>query len=80
MSRIKDFLKMYSSKSTIRAYKWALTEFFKVVYGENENRLDERGDRYFRETRNYEEDIQTFLVAIKDSPPKSIKLMLTAVR
>lgn len=30
--------------------------------------------------RNYEEDIQNFLVAIKDKPPKSIRLMLAAVR
>lgn len=80
MSRVQNFLKMYSSKSTVKVYKWALTEFFKVVYGENESHLEEHGERYFREQRNYEEDIQNFLVTIKDSPPKSIRLMLAAVK
>jgi len=80
MSRIENFLKMYRSKNTVKAYKWALTEFFKSVYGEEEGKLEEHAERYFTEKRDVEGDIQNFLAAINDKPPKSVRLCLTAVR
>jgi len=80
MSRVEEFLKMYRSQNTVRAYGWALTEFFKSVYGENEHRLEEHAERYFSEKRNYEQDIQNFLGVINDRPPKSVRLCLAAVR
>ena len=80
MSRVEEFLKMYRSQNTVRAYSWALTEFFKSVYGENEGRLEEHAERYFNEKRDVERDIQNFLAAINDKPPKSVRLCLTAVR
>jgi integrase len=80
MSRVENFLKMYRSQNTVKAYKWALTEFFKSVYGEDEGRLEEHAERYFNEKRDVERDIQNFLAAINDKPPKSVRLMLAAVR
>ena len=80
MSRINDFLKMYGSKSTVKTYRWALSEFFKAVYGENEGKVEEHGERYFMEKRNFQVDIQNFFAVIKGKPPKSIRLMLAAVR
>ena len=80
MSRVEEFLQMYRSRNTVKAYRWALTEFFKSVYGENEHRLEEHAERYFSEKRDVERDIQNFLAAINDKPPKSIRLCLTAVR
>jgi len=80
MGRVENFLKLYSSMNTRRAYAWSLTEFFKTVYGENEGRLEEHAERYFSENRDYEQDIQNFLVAINDKPPKTVRLMLTAVK
>ena len=80
MNRVENFLKMFTSQNTVRAYRWALTEFFKSVYGENEHKLEEHAERYFNEKRDYEQDIQNFLVAISDKPPKSVRLCLTAVK
>jgi len=80
LGRVEDFLKMYSSANTVRAYRWALVEFFKTVYGEDESRVEELAERYFSEKRDYEVDIQNFLVAIRGRPPKSVKLMIAAVR
>jgi len=80
MSRIEDFLRMYRSNNTVRVYRWALTEFFKTVYGENEGKLEQHAERYFTEKRDIQGDIQNFFVAIKDKPPKSVRLMLAAVR
>ncbi|MEM3760224.1 MAG: tyrosine-type recombinase/integrase [Candidatus Bathyarchaeia archaeon] len=80
MSRVENFLKMFTSQNTVRAYSWSLTEFFKTVYGENEGKLEEHAERYFSEKRDYEQDIQRFLVAINGKPPKTVRLMLTAVK
>ena len=80
MNRVENFLKMYRSKSTVGTYRWALTEFFKSVYGEDEGKLEEHAERYFSEKRNYEQDIQNFLATINNKPPKSVRLCLAAVR
>jgi len=71
---------MYQSKSTIYSYRWGLTAFFKAVYGENEAKLEELGERYFNQKRDFERDVQDFFVTIKGRAPKSVRLMLTAVR
>jgi len=80
MSRIEEFLSLYKGKSTVTAYRWALAEFFKSVYGENGHKLEELGDKYFTDNRDYEKDITKFLAAINDKPPKSVRLMLSAVK
>ena len=80
MSRVESFLNMYSSKSTVRAYRWSLTSFFESIYGEDEGPLEEHSEKYFEEKRSYEDDIQSFLNVIRDRPPKSVSLMLAAVR
>jgi len=80
MGRVEDFLRLYQSKSTIYSYRWGLTAFFKAIYGENEEKLEELGEQYFKEKRDYEKDIQDFFVTIKGRTPKSVRLMLTAVR
>jgi integrase len=80
MTRVENFLKTFSSPSTVRVYRWVLTEFFKNVYGGDEGRLEEHAERYFMEQRNFEEDIQSFLAAVKDKPPKTVKLALSTVR
>ncbi len=80
MSRVEAFLKMYRSENTARTYRWALTEFFKTVYGEDEGKLEQHAERYFKEKRNVEEDIHSFFASIKGKPPKTVRLMLAAVR
>ena len=82
MSRIDKILNMFS-KNTIVAYRWSLKEFFQTIYNikiEEFSKLEELAERYFLEKRNYEEDIEKFFIAIKEQPPKSIKLMISAIR
>jgi integrase len=83
MGKVENFLNMFNSKNTINAYKWCLSEFFKSIYNikiENFEILEKLAENYLLENRNYEEDIEKFFILIKDKPPKTIKLMLTAVK
>jgi len=80
MGVVENFLKMYRSPSTVNTYRWALTGFFETVYGEDEGKLEEYAERYFSEKRNVQEDVENFFAVIKDKPPKSIRLMVAAVR
>lgn len=80
MSRIEDFLKMYGSKNTVKAYRYSLTAFFESIYGKNEHKLEDHAERYFKENRDVEQDIQNFFVTVKEKPPKTVRLMLAAVR
>jgi integrase len=74
-----DYLKQYESKNTVRCYEASLKDFFKMVYGEREP-LEGLAERYFSEKRNYEEDMQNFLVEIKSLAPKTVKLKLSAIK
>ena len=72
------WLETYSSESTVRAYRWGLEQFFKVL-GFNAT-LEENARAYFSQKRVYEEDLKTFFVSLKGKPPKSVDICLTAVR
>ena len=74
-----DYLRQYSSKETIKAYRSALKNFFETVYGKREP-LEELAERYFNETRDYNVDVQNFLANIKEFAPKSVRLKLTAIK
>jgi len=83
LGRIEKFLNMFSSKNTIIAYRWSLKEFFKTIYNvevEEITKMEELANKYFSEKRNHEEDIEKFFTAIKDKPPKTIRLMISAIR
>ena len=74
-----DYLKQYESKNTVRCYEASLKDYFKMVYGERKP-LEDLAERYFSEKRNYEEDMQNFLVEIKSLAPKTVKLKLSAIK
>jgi integrase len=83
LGRIEKFLNMFSSKNTIIAYRWSLKEFFKTIYNieiEDFSKLEKIADKYFKEKRKYEEDIEKFFIAIKDRPPKTIRLAISSIR
>ena len=94
MSRIESFLKRYSNESTKRNYERALSEFFKSVYGKNDDHLEEHAEEYFGssknhleeyenyflEKHNYEDDVQNFLSLINDKTPTSVRLMISAIK
>jgi len=74
-----DYLEQFGSQSTVRAYKGALKDFFRILYGSSEP-VEELAEKYFSERRNHEEDIQSFMVWLKGRPPKTVSLKLAAVR
>ena len=91
MNKMESFLALYKSHDTAATYSWALFEYFKTVYGgynpskpkDQEYRLaylNQSAERYFTETRNIEEDIQNFYTTFNGKPPKTVRLLLAAVR
>jgi integrase len=56
-----------------------LKDFFEVIYQKRDG-LEDLAEKYFQEKRNYEEDIQSLLVACKDSAPKTVKLKISTVK
>ena len=77
MNELK-YLETYNSKNTVDTYKTSLSIFLKGVYGDGE--LVDLASRYFQDNRNYESDVQGLIAKIKDLPPKTVHLRLSAVR
>jgi len=71
------YLDTYSSPKTVGVYKWALRRFLEAIYGEADLKL---ADRYVGEDRDHEADIEQFFTVIKDRPPKTVSLLMAAVR
>jgi integrase len=80
LGRVEKFLSIYQSKNTINSYRYALKEFFKTIYEKNEKNLDECAEIYFGEKRKYEDDLYSFLKNLEGKPPKTIRLMISAVK
>ncbi|MEM3798127.1 MAG: tyrosine-type recombinase/integrase [Candidatus Bathyarchaeia archaeon] len=72
------WLETYCSPSTVRAYKWGLNEFFKVLGFKAS--LEENAKAYLSQKRNYEEDLKAYFISLKGKPPKSVDICLTAVK
>jgi integrase len=74
------WLETYSSKSTVRAYKWGLEQFFKALGFKGS--LEENSEAYFKEKRNFEEDVKTYFIQLQKAktPPKSVNICLTSVK
>jgi len=56
-------LETYSSESTVRAYRWGFEQFFKDLNFHAS--LKENARAYFSQKRAYEEDLKTFLQALR---------------
>ena len=72
------WLETYSSPNTVRAYKWGLEQFFKCLGFKGS--LEENAEAYFKEKRNYEEDVTKYFASLKGKPPKSVSICLTSVK
>jgi len=72
------WLEMYNSPSTVRVYKWGLTQFFNCLGFKGS--LEENAEAYFRQQRNYEEDVKTFFTHLRGKPPKSVHNALVSVK
>ena len=78
-----DFMRMYASQNTVRSYRLAVKSLLQVVYQQDvtNDALDSIADRYVQEEgRNRQKDVEEFLVAIKDRPPKTVRLFIAAVK
>lgn len=73
-----EWLETYSSPSTVRAYRWGLEQFFKVLGFKGV--LEDNARAYLSQKRNYEEDLRTFFLSLKGKPPKSADICMTAVK
>ena len=79
MGRWSEFIKEYSSTSTIQGYEGCARKYFKYTYGTTD--LESSTDRYFQEKRNHEADVRSFFVSIKDvMAPKSVQTTLAVVK
>jgi integrase len=74
------WLETYSSKSTVRAYKWGLEQFFRALGFKGS--FEENAEAYFKEKRNFEEDVKTYFIQLQKAktPPKSVNICLTSVK
>ncbi len=95
MSRLTEFLESVES-STAKSYAWCLRLYFGFIYGhpvtqhagqhtEEERvlakkQLEEDSARYFSEKRDYEQDVKSFSIDIKNRAPKSRRLAISVVR
>jgi integrase len=79
-NRWQTFIRTYTSKSTIKTYKASIKKFFQHIYKDQFTTLEEAADKYFSENRDHKEDITSFFISIKDSPPKTVTTFLAAVK
>jgi len=70
---MERFVGRYGSRGTQFTYKSALRKFLQCIGVDS-------FETYFNDGRDYEEDIEEFLSKLNGSPPKTIRLYLTAVK
>ncbi|MDD4877052.1 MAG: hypothetical protein PHQ86_08010 [Dehalococcoidales bacterium] len=60
-----DFLKTYSGESTKQAYRCVIAAFLSSVYKTKiaHDELEESAERYFREDRQYKDDVENYLTS-----------------
>ncbi len=77
-----DFLKTFRSQNTVNSYKYSLKTFLSTIIKEQVEytTLDKFADRYVSEKRDHQKDLEDFLVSIKEKPPKTVRLMMAAVK
>ena len=80
MGYLGDFLDLYPRPNTQSTYRYALKVFFREMYPDSDQNEYQLADRYMRDDRDYECDIQTYQQAIHSRPPKTVRSLLAAVK
>ena len=90
MSKVKEFLNLYTNKSTKTAYKSAIISFVECIYDQKRKgkRITEKekeyffklADNYFTEQRNHYEDLLKFAVSLNQNPPKTARLYFSTIK
>ena len=73
-----EFLNQLSG-STADTYKSVLRKFFKTILKQHGS-LENLAERYFAEERDYEEDVNRFFTAIKNSAPKTQQVYISVIK
>jgi integrase len=86
MGRITNFLNQYSKANTRRGYQTAVRAFFSFIYNEKRGKevsmdvFEDLADRYFLETRDYADDVISFVASLNTSPPKTARVYVAGVK
>ncbi len=78
-TRISRYIGLYSAESTITHAKSSLRLFLGSALGRKltEDTLEEAGEQYFSEQRDYQTDVEIFFKSIREYAPKSINMILS---
>jgi integrase len=90
MVLLTTFFDAYKNKSesTRESYKYAIKRYFEFVYQTSYtqnhvvdlDRLEVDIDHYFTENRDVEHDLYAYIDALKETPPTSVNIYLSALR
>jgi len=92
MGRISDFLEIYSSISTKKAYQSGILKFLEFIYNrkrknkcvtdEEMEQFEELAEEYLNSQRDFERDLLNFtsFLSKKGTPPKTANLYIVAVK
>lgn len=75
MTKLNAFYGSFNTQSTVSAYRWALEKYQSALKIKD---LDQYLEEAPQEKLN--DDLKTFYASIKASPPKTVGLLLTAIR
>lgn len=86
MARISSFINQYSKINTRRIYTTAIRAYLAFVYSRDRDRaiplevFEDLADRYLSEARNYSQDVIDFAASFGNSPPKTARTYVAAVK
>jgi len=82
MYNLTQFLNLYEKKQTRKAYRTAISQYLKLLYGEMDKaEFDKASVRYLEEDRNRFKDLVTLLEHMKAKyTPKSISVKFAGVK
>jgi len=82
MTKGLDFLRTYQREGTKYCYRNSIAAFLSSVYGQKiaQPDLDGFASKYLQETREYEQDVETFFTTLNRRPPKTVHNQIAGVK
>ncbi len=90
MKGIAEFLELYSKRNSKLVYRASVHLFLEFVYGDKRNGIkstktqmvefEKLADQYFREKRDYADDLIKFAAFLHSRPPKTAKTYIGGVK
>ncbi|RLI34573.1 hypothetical protein DRO66_08585, partial [Candidatus Bathyarchaeota archaeon] len=66
---VSQFLEQYDSKTTRANYRVGLKQFFRLMYPDSRDDLDNLSERYLREDRDFREDMLKLKASLEGKAP-----------